>query len=450
MADSQTIRLTSETRATGGWKIRVQRVLRSVGLKHGLIMGASMVTAGIFDYAVNVVAGRWLEPVDYGVFISVTAILQILLLFSIAIRIVVAFYVSELSAQSHSADRVGALVQRAWRWAWQWGLASMALMALASPFLAGQLRLPSSWPLWAASLMVLMLFLRESAYGALQGTQAFTGLGIVQVVQAVLRLFFAAGLILLGWRAVGAIIAQPLGCILALGLAVWWLSPYFRSHSNAPERGISWRYSVCTVVGLATFGVMTNLDALFVKHFFSPTIAGNYGTVVTLSKVSLFLPWAIGIVLLPKVTHRRANGHDPRPLLLLSLMAALAPGLCTTLVYFLAPGPLVNLVFTRAYSDPGTVLGLVSLASTLFAGIFIWLNYALSVKRPAFVYALIGVVGIQTLGMFFFGRENLLSMAVVLVIAGLIGNLAGFITTWSTERACEAFRTDAANQEILT
>ena len=450
MADLQSIRLASETRATGAWKIRAQKVLRSVGLRHGLIMGASMITAGIFDYAVNVLAGRWLEPADYGVFIAVTAILQILLLFSIAIRIVVAFYVSELSAQSHSADRVGVLVQRAWRWAWQWGLTSMALMVVASPFLAGQLRLPSSWPLWAASLMVPMLFLRESAYGALQGTQAFTGLGIVQIVQAVLRLLFAAGLILLGWRAAGAIIAQPLGCILALGLTVWWLRPYFRSHSSGPDRGISWRYSVCTLLGLATFGVMTNLDALFVKHFFSPTIAGNYGTVVTLSKVSLFLPWAIGIVLLPKVTHRRANGHDPRPLLLLSLLAALAPGLCITAIYFLASGPLVNLVFTGAYSDPGIVLGSVSLASTLFAGIFIWLNYAFSLKRQAFVYVLIGVVGAQALGMFLFGRVNLVSMAVVLVIAGLIGNLAGFVTTWSTERASEAFRTEAAKQEMPT
>ena len=419
------------------WKARLCTLLRSVGVRHGLIMGVSMVMAGALDYAVNVVAGRWLEPTDYGVFISVTAILQILVLFTVAIRTVVAFYVSEINARPDSADRVGGLVQRSWRWAWRWGLTATMLMVLISPFLARQLRLASSWPLWAASSMVLMLFLRETTYGALQGIQSFTGLGLVQITQALLRLVFAAGLILLGWRAVGAIIAQPLGCIIALALALWWLRPQFKSRGSALERPVSWHYSACTLLGLALFGVLTNLDALFVKHFFNPRIAGNYGTVVTLAKVSLFLPWAIGIVLLPKVTQRQATGRDPRPLLLLSLSAALAPGLCMTAIYLLAPGPLVKLVFTGAYSNPGIVLGLASLAATLYAGVFIWLNYALSLERPAYAYSLIGVLFCQMLGMYLFGRENLVYMTLAMVSGGVLGNVVGFATTWSTANAPE-------------
>ena len=436
-------------RAANNWKARLYTLLRSVGVKHGLITGACMISAGVLDYAVNVVAGRWLEPVDYGIFISVTAVLQIWLLLSIAIRIVVAFYTAEFSGGSDSANRVAALVQRAWRWAWQWGLLLTALMALISPLLARLLRLPNPWPLWAASLMVLMLFLRETTYGALQGIQAFTGLGFVQILQALLRLLFAAGLILLGWRAVGAIVAQPLGCVLALGVALWWLRPQFRNRVNILDRAVSWRYSACTLLGLAFFGVLTNLDALFVKHFFSPKIAGNYGTVVTLSKVSLFLPWAIGIVLLPKVTRRQAQGRDPRPILLLALTAALAPGLAITTGYFLAPGSLVRIIFTGAYADPGVVLGLASLASTLYAALFIWLNYALSLERPAFVYALIGVVILQGLGMFLFGQENLVHMTLAMVSAGLVGNVMGFITTWSAAPTSAAIRQEAADQGIL-
>jgi len=83
------------------------------------------------------------------------------------------------------------------------------------------------------------------------------------------------------------------------------------------------------------------LDALFVKRFYSPQVAGDYGTVVTLAKVSLFLPWAVGIVLFPKVTKRRAAGKDPRPILLLSLVAALLPGLGITALYFLSHQMLV-------------------------------------------------------------------------------------------------------------
>lgn len=444
MSEPMIIRSTPKSRPGNHWKARLYALLRSVGMRHGLIMGASMISAGVLDYAVNVVAGRWLGPIDYGIFISVTAILQILLLLSIAIRIVVAFYTAEFGAGSDSANRVAALVHRAWRWAWRWGLLSTALMVSISSLLSRLLRLPSSWPLWAASLMVLMLFLRETTYGALQGIQAFTGLGLAQIMQALLRLLFAAGFILLGWRAVGAIVAQPLGCILALGVALRWLRPQFRNRVNILDRAVSWRFSACTLLGLAFFGVLTNLDALFVKHFFSPEIAGNYGTVVTLSKVSLFLPWAIGFVLLPKVTRRQAEGRDPRPILLLALAATLAPGLAITTGYFLAPGSLVRIIFTGAYADPGVVLGLASLASTLYAALFIWLNYALSLERPAFVSALAGVLVWQGLGMYLFGRENLVAMTAIMVSAGLVGNLSGFVTTWFTLPARKEIRTEVA------
>jgi O-antigen/teichoic acid export membrane protein len=421
-------------------------LLRSAGARQGFIMGTSMILAGGLDYGVNVLAGRWLEPVDFGVFVTVTAILQVLLSLSIAIRMVVAYYTAELSAQAESARRVGSFVRRAWRWSWQWGLLATALAALASPILAPSLQMPDAWPLWAASLMVLALFTREATYGALQGIQAFTGLGVVQVVQASLRLVFAAILVWAGWRAVGAILAQPLAGIAGVGLALWWLRPHFRERGRQDEGKVSWHYSASTMLGLAVFGLMTNLDALFVKRFYSPRIAGYYGPVVTLERISLFLPWAIGFVLFPKVAQRKATGRDARPILLLALAAALLPGLGVTTLYFLFPGTLVRSIFTKAYADPGVILGLASLAATLYAGIHIWLNYALSLKRNVFVYALAGVLALQGLGMYALGRNDLVRMTVTMVLAGLMGNLAGFATTWFPARGREETGTSVAGR----
>lgn len=434
MLDVETIRWTSDNHGKTGMRTRLAAILRSVGLRQSLIIGIAMVLAGGLDYGVNLVAGRCLEPVDYGIFIAVTAILQALLLPAMAIRVVVAFYTMELSVRNSSRGGVGAFLRRVWRWACQWGAITAIIAALISPLLAHLLRLPSSLPLWAASLMVLMLFLRESTFGVLQGIQAFTGLGLVQVLQALLRLLFAAGLIFWGWRAAGAVLAQPLGCLVGLGLVLWWLRPHLDDHreddSNVAGRPVSWRYSVNTLLGLAVFGVLTNSDALFVKHFFSPVTAGYYGPVVTLAKVSLFLPWAIGIVLLPKVMQRQAAGRDARPILLLSLAGALAPGLGMTALYFLTPGMLVRILFTGAYANPGIVLGLASLAASLYAGLYIWLNYALSLEQPMFVYALIAVLVWQSVGMYLFGRDSLVGMTLAMISAGLIGNVAGFISAW--------------------
>jgi len=415
-----------------GKTFRLLKLWRSEGFRHGLILSAAMILAGALDYVVNVLAGRWLVPIEYGIFVSIAAILQVVLYVSIAIRNVVAFYSAELSVQADSKIRLGAFVRRAWRWGWQWGLVAMAVMALASPPLARLLQLPNFWSLWAASLMVFVLFLRPITDGALQGMQAFTGLGLVQVTQAFARLVLAVALIWMGWQAIGAIIALPLAGAVALLLALWFLRPQFKSSREGSGQPLSWHYSIHTLVGLAGFGLLTNLDALFVKRFFNPHVAGNYGPVVTLAKITLFLPLAMGMVLFPKATQRQATGRDARPILLLALAAAVLPGLVLSTICFLFPGPLVKAIFTNAYDNPGIVLGLANLAASLYAGLNIWLNYALSRERPSFIYAIVGILFWQGLGMYLFGRDNLVYMTSIMVSAGAIGNLAGFVMTWST------------------
>jgi O-antigen/teichoic acid export membrane protein len=297
--------------------------------------------------------------------------------------------------------------------------------------------------LWAAAPVVLLFFALAVTTGVLQGTQAFAGFAVVQVCNSLLRLLFAAGLIWLGWQAVGAIVALPLACTVSLMLSLWWLRPYFQQrHGEVAARPISWHYSSYTLLGLAAFAVLTNLDALFVKHFFSPRIAGNYAPVVTLAKVSLFLPLAMGIILLPKAVQRQATGRDARPILLLALAGALGPGFVLTILYFLSPGLWVRIIFTPAYANPGIILGLASLAASLNAGLNVWLNYALALERPAFIYGLVGVLLWQGLGMYLFGRESLVHMTLVMVSAGVMGNLAGFIANWSTVPARRSVRAE--------
>ncbi len=423
-------------------KASLQSLIRSVGMRHGLILSAAMILAGALDYVANVLAGRWLAPVEFGVFVSVAAILQIFLYLSIAIRNVVAFYTADLSAKADQSS-LGAFVKRAWRWAWQWGLLATALLALLSVPSGRLLRLSGSRPLWAATPMILALFLRPITDGVLQGMQAFGRLGLVHACQAFLRLLFTAGFIWLGYQAVGAIFALPLACFAALVLARMWLRPQFRDADEVVAHRVSWHYSAHTLLGLAVFGMLVNLDALFVKRFFSSAIAGNYGPVVTLSKVCLFFPLAMGIILLPKAKLRQAAGRDARPVLLMALAGVLVPGFILATICFLYPGALVRTVFGPAYTNPSIILGLACLAAGLYAGLNIWLNYALSLERPAFIYALLGVLVLQGLCMFVFGRNNLVYMTLVMALGGLVGNLAGFITTWSIVPAVKVIRAEA-------
>ena len=421
-------------------------MLRRPGARQSAILGAAMIAAGGLDYLVYVVAGRWLGPAEFGIFVAVSAVLQVLSLLAMSIRVVVARYTSDLSASGAGAS---SFLLAAWRWAARWGLGLMLLVAVAGPLLARMLALPDAWAIWAAAPALAAMFLRGIAFGALQGTHRFGTLGVVQVVQAMLRIAFAAGLLAAGWRAGGAILATSLSAAACVLITAWRVRGLFgprslrpslirlgvRSPSVEPSGGpppaAVWNYSAASVVGLAVFGLVTNLDALVVRHWFDPETAGAYGPVVTLSRICLFLPTAVGLVLFSKVANRRAMGRDPRAILLAALFASLAPGLVLTAAYFTAPGALVRLVFTGAYPDPGLVLGLAGLAGTLFAGVHIWINYALSLERNRYVWALAVILCAQFGMMWLLGRHSLVGMTAAMVASALAANVAGYLTTWT-------------------
>jgi O-antigen/teichoic acid export membrane protein len=415
-------------------RTRLQTVWTSTGTRHGLIMTGATLVAGGFDYVTNVLIGRGLGPADFLIFVTVTAILQLLVHGANVIRNVVAFYTAELSVKPAALMLTGRFLRRSWRWAWRWGGLAMIGMAFLAPLLADLLKIETTWPLWAGTPVLFLLFLRPVTDGALQGRQQFLGLGSVQTIQALLRLLLAPLLIWWGLRATGAILSLPLAMAGALLLALWLLRQPFRAVRIETDTGsavippVSWRYSTDTLLGFIAFASLINMDAIVVNNLFSSTVAASYGPVVTLGKINLFISTGVGMVLFPKVTQRRALGLDPRPVLLMALAAALLPGLLLTTIYFFFSGPIVHIIFTTAYSDPGLALGMAGLATTLYAGVNIWLNYALSAAKRPYIFALALIVTLQAVGIGLF-HGTLVAMTAVMAVMGFIGNLTGIVVS---------------------
>lgn len=408
-----------------GRRALLGRLRRSLDVRDGALMSAAMLIAGGFDYLTNLTAGRRLEPAQFGALVSVIAILQLVVYTTNVIRNVTAYYSADLLLKPDGPALVRAFFARHWRRSWVWGGAAGLALAPLAPLLARWLQLDSPAPLWAASLAVVMLFVRPITDGALQGVQQFRGLATVHTTQAALRFVLTVLLIGLGWQAFGALLALPLASAAAGLAALYWLRPYRRGPTD-PERApsISLRYSTATLVGLLAFALLVNMDAILVKRLFSPDVSGQYGAVVTLGKINLFVPLALGMVLFPKSVTRQSQGRAVQPLLLLSLGAALAAGLALTALCFLAPGPLTAVLFGGVYGDPGRLLGWVSLATTLFAAVNIWLNYALAVRRNSFLVVLALLAPLQALGIWLW-HDTLQQVALCLVASAGAANLAG-------------------------
>jgi len=407
---------------------RFKTAVRSSDAVDGLVMAGATAVAGGFDYLVLVAAGLLLSDGAAIAFLAVMNLLKIAEQLTWVIRNVAAYYTAELAVQPAALSRIGAFLRERWRWAWRWGGGTAVLFILASPFVARLVNVDSTWALAAAGLTLLLFFVRPVTDGALQGIQNFWGLGGVAVLQSVLRFGLTVTLVWIGWDVAGAVLALPLAMGAALGLAVWLLRPYFRAPRAAEAQKVSLRYSALTLVGLFSFALLVYGDAILVNRLFVPDAAAQYTPINILARMNLFIPLAIGMVLFPKATQRHALGQDARPMLLLALAATLLPGLALTALYFLFPGQIVGLVFRGQYANPGTLLGWIGLATTLFAGVNIWLNYALSLRIRPYIFTL-ALIAIIQIAAFFLLAETVTAVVFIMIGAGVVGNLAGAV--WS-------------------
>ncbi len=420
--------------STGTMKQQLLSLSRRPAMQQGLLLIAATTLAYGLDYLFNLVAGRLLEPAEFGIYIALAGVAQVLVVASVVVRTVVTRYVAQYQARPDAREHQRAFGRAALAWTWRWGLGATAAAALLSWPLARFLRLPQVAPALALAAAVLLLALRPVTDGLLQGQGRFGQLGLVQFIQAGLRLLLGAGLMLLGLGAFGALAALPLASLVALAYGLWILGLLRRKAQTATVTlpGLL-RYSTFTAAGLLGFALLVNMDAILVKRFFEPVPAGQYGAAVTLAKVIQFFPLAIIMILFPVAARRRAAQRDPAVVLLPAL--ALVGGLCggIALLYFLYPGRIIEIVFRDAYRLDGPVLGLLGLAMALLSLANVWLNYFLSIERTRYVY-LVGLGVVLQLGLMMAFHRALWQLPAAMIANGAWLLVAGIWLFWRDRR----------------
>ena len=408
---------------------RLQTLLARPGLRQGIVMFVAMSLANVLDYAYNVVMGRLLSTNGYGVLVALQAVLQIVSVSLVVVRTVTARYAAEFLT-TKQLERAGDFFRSTLRTMALWGVAAALGLGVLSGPVARLLQISTVTPVLVMATALLPLMLKPVIEGALQGWQKFNALGVTQIAHAAFRLLVGILLVKLGLDAVGALSALPIGTVgtvllgfVLLGGILWQRTG---TAHQIPTATLT-RYTSTTLLGMVSFAALVNMDALVVKHYFSPTEAGYYSMAVTLGKIVIFLPAAFAVVLFPKSAERHVQQRDSSRLLRLSLAATLLLCAGLAVAYFAAPAFILKAVFDTANPFTRPVLGLVALAMTGYALVNVWLNYFLSVEQAGFVYALPVAVAVQFLLLLLFHAT--LSQVVTVIALTSIGVL-GVAEIW--------------------
>ncbi|MBM4420487.1 MAG: hypothetical protein FJ034_02655 [Chloroflexi bacterium] len=354
----------------------------------------------VVSFGYQFVMARLLLPAEYAI---LTALFGYLLLESISTQVIQSAAAS-LAARYRARGEEDTLHSFTLRWLRRIALLAgppALLIALASGPLGDLLALPAP-TVALLGLTLLTTALLTFTQGLLQGLRTFGWLGAVLLAQAVGRLTIGAALVLAGGGITGAFVGASSAPIIGLAIALFALRPLLgaarAAHREATvgadakstQAGRETRFFLLAAVVLLAYAALTNLDAVLARPLLGADAAGAYAGAITLGKVILFAPIAVGFILLERTARAHARGEETERALLIAHGFVLASSGMATLAYLVAPAFFVGIVVGSQYPGAVALAGPYAIAALANAHLSIWIAYFVGrgTMRVGFVLAL--------------------------------------------------------------
>ncbi|HLQ04153.1 MAG TPA: hypothetical protein VK197_00745 [Verrucomicrobiae bacterium] len=409
-------------------------LVRARAHSDALFLLTATTVANVLAYGYQVVQARLLRPQEYA---ALTALFGILILESVSSQVIQSA-TATLAARYRARGDDGALHAFVRRWSVRIGGAAAALGAvvvLASPIVANALFLPPA----SVALLGLTLFLAlvfTFALGLLQGLARFVWMGSALIAQAGTRLAVGVSLVYLGLGVDGAFTGATAAIAVSLVVAAVPLLPLVRAARGATaeiELGpAETRFFVLSAVLLLAYAALTNVDAVLARSILSPEQAGAYAGAITMGKIVLFAPIAVGFLLLERTASAHAKGQDTERMLFLALGFVLATSGLVAVAYIVAPEFLVPVIVGSQYPEATKIVGTYGIAALLNALLNLWIAYFIGrgEMRIGLLLAL-GVI-LELVLLLTIASDGLGMARVVLGIA--VGTQAIAVTTFAVTR----------------
>ncbi|MFZ2640805.1 MAG: oligosaccharide flippase family protein [Verrucomicrobiia bacterium] len=278
----------------------------------GALLLSASVGVNAAAYVFQAVLARWLTDDDFGAVKWANDWLGYVMTPVVALQVAMTRYAAVFDAQA-DPQAVASLAWRATRRLAWYAAAFLLFMAAAQSWLMTGFRLTSPGLLWAVAGLVVAQLTVPVTTAVLQGLQRFRWLAIVGLAQSWGRVVFGLGLVALGFGAVGALGGQLLAAFMAAGLALWALRALWH-HRGANHGALDTRpiYRYFWPALVVSFGVSTmgSLDMSFVRHYFEPSVSGQFGKAKMIAQAFGCLVAPLATVLFPKAASDAARGES--------------------------------------------------------------------------------------------------------------------------------------------
>jgi O-antigen/teichoic acid export membrane protein len=356
-------------------------------VRSAAVVGIALMAGNLASYLLAIIGSHRLRPSDYGLFGAMLAILLIGGIPSLALQAVVARRTAAENLVVRRALREGLLV----------GLISVAVGLVLWPGLTRFLHVGDhGLAILFTVASLLPLNLQAAAQGHLQGEEKFERLALLVVVIGVGRLLGGVIPLMLGAEATGAMagmaIATALSAAVALRVVKRSAGPSL-TPAGPIEDDVSARPELVTAtLSMGALLLLSSLDLLLARHVLPATEAGRYAAGNVVAKAAFWLPQAVALTALPRLSRTEDRAKALRDAALLTAAIA-AVSITVTAV---AGDFLVRLTFGTGYESIGGIAWLFALQGSALAGVQLLVFHDIAARRRGVVPLVLIAAAIET------------------------------------------------------
>jgi O-antigen/teichoic acid export membrane protein len=405
------------------------RMLRGSAI---LLFSTGLVSATNLLY--NIAIARGLGAAGFG---HATAIYTLLMLLS-AVTLAYQLVCSKLVAKSETMDGKVAIYKDLLRRSWQTGLLVGVAIALGSGVIAEYLRLPSARDIVLLGFGTAIYVPLGVRRGMLLGIYDFSRIAINFVIEAVVKIVGALVLLHYGFGVSGVIGAVVASIAVAYVCAVPAVPLITSAHLLVRA---SFREGMQAIVFFCGQVIISNLDILFVKHYFAADVAGQYAAIALVGRVVYMFSWSVISSMFP-VSAASTKRTTSRAVLKTALVVVACMTTMFTLVAWIAPTSLWRSVLGSHFLSTSHVafsslLGAYSAMTSVYSLAVVLLAYEMSRKiaNATWVQLLFSALLPAGIALFHSSLQQVIMVQLVLMLGLLLAVSLPFIPEILSEEA---------------
>ena len=318
-------------------------------------------TAGvnIFNFLFHVVVSRLLGPTHYSALSAMLSIVALLTVPLGAIQLAVTQAVARRVDENASIG-LGRSVTVAGAYGLIATIAAIALIPVVDRFL----HLGSFVPALLVATWIPVATIGAVLTGALVGEFRFRDVAVATFVGgAVVRLLVGVVLAETGGGVAGAVSATLIAQITTTVMLAILARSYFSRTADLVSLRTTSRDTLFSIGALAGLTALMGVDTVLARHYFTPSVAGQYAAGAVAARIALFVPSAITTVAFPHMVAGDGTSVASRKAFVQTFGVVAVIGALVAIVLTVFGSLTIRVLFGSAYRGSNVVLGTLSFES---------------------------------------------------------------------------------------